>query len=60
MRILEGMGVLVSRQGSGNYLSGEMEKSLSEMLEFMILLQEMDYRTVNQLRRAIACGITAR
>ena len=31
-----------------------MEKSLSEMLEFMILLQEMDYRTVNQLRRAIA------
>ena len=54
MRILEGMGVLVSRQGSGNYLSGEMEKSLSEMLEFMILLQEMDYRTVNQLRRAIA------
>lgn len=53
MRLLEGMGVLVSRQGSGNYLSGKMEKSLAEMLEFMILLKEMDYRTVNQLRRAI-------
>lgn len=53
MRLLEGMGVLVSRQGSGNYLSGKMEKSLAEMLEFMILLKEMDYGTVNQLRRAI-------
>lgn len=53
MRILEGMGVLVSRQGSGNYLSGRMEKALSEILEFMLLLKELDYGTINQVRRAI-------
>lgn len=53
MRMLEGMGGLVSRQGSGNYLSGNMERSLSEMLQFMLLLKELDYRTINQLRRAV-------
>lgn len=53
MRMLEGMGGLSSRQGSGNYLSGNMERSLSEMLQFMLLLKELDYRTINQLRRAV-------
>lgn len=53
MRLLEGMGGLVSRQGSGNYLSGNMERSLSEMLQFMLLLKELNYLTINQLRRAV-------
>lgn len=53
MRLLEGMGVLFSRQGSGNYLSGDMERSLADMLQFMLLLRKLDYRTINQLRRAV-------
>lgn len=53
LRLLESMGVLESRQGSGNYLSNRMGKYLAQSLHFMLLLGEIDYQSINRMRRAI-------
>lgn len=53
LRLLESMGVLESRQGSGNYLSNHMEQYLAQSLHFMLLLGEIDYQSINRMRRAI-------
>ena len=38
LRILENMGVLESQQGAGNYVSGNFDEILAEMLSFMFIL----------------------
>lgn len=53
LRLLESMGVLESRQGSGNYLSNHMGRYLAQSLHFMLLLGEIDYQSINRMRRAI-------
>lgn len=53
LRLLESMGVLESRQGSGNYLSNHMGQYLAQSLHFMLLLGEIDYQSINRMRRAI-------
>lgn len=53
LRLLESMGVLESRQGSGNYLSNHMGQYLAQSLHFMLLLGEIDYQSINHMRRAI-------
>ena len=53
LRLLESMGVLESRQGSGNYLSNNMGQYLAQSLHFMLLLGEIDYQSINRMRRAI-------
>lgn len=53
LRIMEAMGMLESRQGSGNYLSGNIEETLTESMELMLLIKQVDYFQLSQLRRAI-------
>lgn len=53
MRVLESMGIVESRQGSGNYLAARMDHYLSEALQFLLLLSQLSYLEINQLRRAI-------
>lgn len=53
LRIMEAMGMLESRQGSGNYLSGNIEKTLTESMALMLLVKQIDYFQLSQLRRAI-------
>lgn len=53
LRLLESMGVLESRQGSGNYLSNQMGRYLAQSLQFMLLLGEIDYASINRMRRAL-------
>ena len=53
MRILESMGIVESRQGSGNYLAARMDQYLSEYLQFLLLLSQLSYLEINQLRRAV-------
>ncbi len=53
MRILESMGIVESRQGSGNYLAARMDQYLSESLQFLLLLSQLSYLEINQLRRAV-------
>lgn len=53
LRIMEAMGMLESRQGSGNYLSGNIEKTLTESMALMLLVKQVDYFQLSQLRRAI-------
>lgn len=53
LRLLESMGVLESRQGSGNYLSNQMGRYLSQTLQFMLLLGQIDYTSINRMRRAL-------
>lgn len=50
MRLLENMGILVSRQGSGNYLSANFDETMSEMLSFMYFIKGMDEKQVTEFR----------
>ncbi len=53
IRIMDALGMIESRQGSGNYLIANIEKSLIESMELMLLLKEIDYSQISKLRRAI-------
>ena len=54
MRIMSSMGLVESRQGSGNYLSNKVSRNISATVDFMLLLEESNYLEINQIRRAIA------
>lgn len=47
------MGMIERRQGSGNYLVGNINRSLKKSLELMFLLKQVDYREISQVRRAV-------
>lgn len=53
IRIMDSMGILKCKQGSGNYLSNDINKNISETLKFMLLLKEIRFEEINQLRRSI-------
>ncbi len=53
LRTMENMGIIESRQGSGNYLTGNIEKSFSDSLAMMVLMKQVSYLEINQLRRGI-------
>ncbi len=53
IRTLDIMGVIVSQQGAGNYLSGNFENNLVETMSMMFFLNQIDYRQISQLRRAL-------
>lgn len=53
LRIMENMGMLESRQGSGNYLTGNLSKVFIESIGMMVLLNEVSYSEINTLRRTI-------
>ncbi|WP_164914449.1 FadR/GntR family transcriptional regulator [Aminipila luticellarii] len=53
LRTMENMGMLESRQGSGNYLTGNLNKAFQESISMMFLLKQVSYSEVNTLRRAV-------
>lgn len=53
LRTLEILGVIKSVQGSGNYITGDFEKSLIESMSMMFLLQQIDSLEFYQFREAL-------
>ena len=53
LRILQMLGVIESVQGGGNYITGNIEKSITETLSMMFLLQQTDGRQISELRDAL-------
>jgi GntR family transcriptional repressor for pyruvate dehydrogenase complex len=53
LRTLEILGVIKSVQGSGNYITGDVEKSLVESMSTMFLLQQIDSLEFYQFREAL-------
>jgi GntR family transcriptional repressor for pyruvate dehydrogenase complex len=51
LRILENMGVVSCRQGSGNYITGDMTKTISGVIEMMLLLKQTTAEEVIVFRR---------
>ena len=57
LRILENMGVLESQQGAGNYVSGNFDEILAEMLSFMYILKKIDVNKITEFRSTEWGGI---
>ena len=53
LRTMDNMGLIRCRQGSGNYISGEMQQIIEETLYMMFMLKQISDIDVSQLRRAI-------
>jgi GntR family transcriptional repressor for pyruvate dehydrogenase complex len=53
MRIMENMGIIESRQGSGNYLVGNIGRGFTDSLSMMVLMNRVNYLEISQLRRGI-------
>ena len=53
MRLLENIGIITSIQGSGNYLSGNFNETMAEMLSFMYFIKGMDEQQITEFRWAI-------
>lgn len=53
LRTLEILGAVTSTQGAGNYIACDFQRSLFESMSLMFLLQEIDYRQLSELRRAL-------
>lgn len=53
MRTLSLMGFISSTQGAGNYVSCDMEKNLVESTRMMIMMGELDYQQISELREGL-------
>lgn len=53
LHILEVMGITVSTQGAGHFISGNFEMSLAETMSIMFLLKKLSFQQVSQLRYAL-------
>lgn len=51
LRILENMGMIACRQGSGNYITGNMTKTISGVIEMMLLLKQVTREEILIFRR---------
>lgn len=49
--ILHGMGMIERRQGSGNYISGDVDKSITRMIQMMLALNSTTKEDVCSFRR---------
>lgn len=50
IRFMDMTGVISSQQGSGNYITCDFEKSMTQSLAMMFALNQTDSRQINQLR----------
>lgn len=57
LRSLENMGMIESIQGSGNYLTGSISKSLSSMIRMLLLLKKTNPREICVVRRTLEKSI---
>lgn len=53
LRTLSSLGIIESRQGSGNYLAGDITKFFSESFEMITLVNKTTPREICQMRRAL-------
>lgn len=53
LRLLENMGLVESRQGSGNYISCNSSNSISEAVDIMLMLQQTTVEEVCSFRRSM-------
>lgn len=53
IRTLDIMGVISSQQGAGNFLTGDFKNNLVESMSMMFLLNQIDYKQISELRRAL-------
>ena len=53
IRLLEVMGVVESRQGSGNYISGHFDQTLEQVLTIMYALDDLRYDEIREFRYAV-------
>lgn len=53
LHILEVMGITVSAQGAGHFISGNFETSLVETMSILFLLKKLSFEQVSQLRYAL-------
>ncbi len=53
LRTLDNMGLISSRQGSGNYLTGDLCKNIEESFAMMFMLRQIGDIEISQLRRAV-------
>ena len=51
IRSLENMGIIESRAGSGNYIVNKISGTVSEMLNMMMMLKQIDREEVCSFRR---------
>ncbi|MDD5944288.1 MAG: GntR family transcriptional regulator [Clostridia bacterium] len=53
LRTLDNMGLIACRQGSGNYLTGNMQPVIEESIYMMSMLKQIDDMDICQLRRSL-------
>lgn len=57
LRMLENMGIIESRQGLGNYLSGNVTQNFANTIHMMLVLKQTDADDISQFRRNIERAI---
>lgn len=53
IRIMDMTGVISSRQGSGNYITCEFQKSITETMAMMVAMNQINYRQISQVRYSL-------
>lgn len=53
LRVMEMLGLIYSVQGSGNFISANFEKSITETLSMMFLLQQTNAHEINEVRACL-------
>lgn len=53
IRIMDMTGVISSQQGSGNYITCEFQKSITETMAMMFAMDQIDYRQISQVRYSL-------
>lgn len=53
VRLLEHMGFVISSQGSGNFISCNIQRNLKDSFELLMLLQRIDYHQLADLRTGL-------
>lgn len=51
LRVLGNMGMVESRQGSGNYLADDLTKNMIDSLNMMLIIKSTDQLEISQFRR---------
>lgn len=53
LRAMEILGLVECIQGAGNYIAGNFEKSITELLSMMFLLQRINRQKLNEVRACL-------
>lgn len=57
LRMLENMGVIECRHGSGNYVVGNVPKAITSCIDMMLLLNEINIDEISAFRRNMEKGV---